>query len=314
MSTPVHVDPETITQADGAQSSRVPVPLPDVPYVAVRQAQLVDTESEPEEAPSEAEELTNSSYSSALSDSTAPLSPDHPLTHVLPTPTPTRASFHRRTACMTVHAQPVMSHGHSTISDPSSTEEGHGLDDKGHGLDDKGHGLDDKERSVESDRLGLEVSEEEAVTEGQQQVVSAMDTAVVAPVQTPPSPEWSSGSFPISPSSPVVPSPIASPVATPKTTISVDKDQFIEIGAQDVRELYTRLGAVRDEILSQSLLRREVGAVSVTSPAGVLDLVDYSSSASDPLEDSLPQAPELPLVSPFLCSDDLEADSESEPA
>ncbi|GJU57528.1 hypothetical protein Tco_1235294, partial [Tanacetum coccineum] len=57
-----------------------------------------------------------------------------------------------------------------------------------------------------------------------------------------------------------------------------------------------------------------VGAVSVTSPAGVLDLVDYSSSASDPLEDSLPQAPELPLVSPFLCSDDLEADSESEPA
>nr|GFC30842.1 hypothetical protein [Tanacetum cinerariifolium] len=48
----------TITQADGAQSSRVPVPLPDDPYVAVRQAQLVDTdtESEPEEAPSEVEE------------------------------------------------------------------------------------------------------------------------------------------------------------------------------------------------------------------------------------------------------------------
>ncbi|GJZ90940.1 hypothetical protein Tco_0662867 [Tanacetum coccineum] len=38
---------------------------------------------------------------------------------------------------------------------------------------------------------------------------------------------------------------------------------------------------------------------------------------ADPLvtpEDSLPPAPELPLVSPFLCSDDSEADSKSEPA
>ncbi|GKG23165.1 hypothetical protein Tco_0388468, partial [Tanacetum coccineum] len=59
----------------------------------------------------------------------------------------------------------------------------------------------------------------------------------------------------------------------------------------------------------------EVGAVSVTSPAGVLDLVDYSSSsASDPSEDSLPLAQELPLVSPFLCSDESKADSKSEPA
>ncbi|GKA86897.1 hypothetical protein Tco_0808608 [Tanacetum coccineum] len=59
----------------------------------------------------------------------------------------------------------------------------------------------------------------------------------------------------------------------------------------------------------------EVGAVSVVSPSGVLDLVDYSpSSDSDPSEDSLPPAPDLPLVSPFLCSDDSEADGESEPA
>ncbi|GKA51276.1 putative reverse transcriptase domain-containing protein [Tanacetum coccineum] len=53
----------------------------------------------------------------------------------------------------------------------------------------------------------------------------------------------------------------------------------------------------------------EVGAVPVVSPTGVLDLVDYSfSSDSDPLEDSLPPALDLPLVSPFLCSDDSEAD------
>nr|GEW43285.1 hypothetical protein [Tanacetum cinerariifolium] len=62
------------------------------------------------------------------------------------------------------------------------------------------------------------------------------------------------------------------------------------------------------------LVTSEVGVVYVTSPAGVLDLVDYSSSDSDPSEDSLPLAPELPLVSPFLCSDDSEADSESDPA
>ncbi|GJT62013.1 hypothetical protein Tco_1005546 [Tanacetum coccineum] len=59
----------------------------------------------------------------------------------------------------------------------------------------------------------------------------------------------------------------------------------------------------------------KVEAIYVISPIEVLDLVDYSSSSdSDPSEDSFPVAPELPLVSPFLCSDDSEADSESEPA
>ncbi|GKD30873.1 hypothetical protein Tco_1241651 [Tanacetum coccineum] len=51
-------------------------------------------------------------------------------------------------------------------------------------------------------------------------------------IQTQSSPEWSSGSLPILPSSLVVPSLIASLVATPTATISVDEDQFIEIGAQ----------------------------------------------------------------------------------
>ncbi|GKD84014.1 hypothetical protein Tco_1350853 [Tanacetum coccineum] len=49
MSTPVFVDPESSTQADRAQSSRVPVPLPEDPYEAIRQAYLdgMNTESEP---------------------------------------------------------------------------------------------------------------------------------------------------------------------------------------------------------------------------------------------------------------------------
>ncbi|GJR10304.1 hypothetical protein Tco_0792956 [Tanacetum coccineum] len=67
--------------------------------------------------------------------------------------------------------------------------------------------------------------------------------------------------------------------------------------------------------LADPLVAPEVGAVFVISPTGVLDLVDYSSSFdSNPSEYSLPVTPELPLVSPFLCSDDSEADNESDPA
>nr|GEW63369.1 hypothetical protein [Tanacetum cinerariifolium] len=63
------------------------------------------------------------------------------------------------------------------------------------------------------------------------------------------------------------------------------------------------------------LVAPDVGAVSVISPTGVLDSVDYSSSFDpDPSVDSLPLAPELPMVSPFLCSNDSKADSDSEPA
>ncbi|GKA52952.1 hypothetical protein Tco_0746267, partial [Tanacetum coccineum] len=118
--------------------SQVAVPLPDDPYVAVRHAQLVDTDtkSDPKEAPSAVEELqsvgfrvplmgeefdafepigtrTDSPHSSASSDSTTPLSPYHPLTQVSPTPTPTRVSFHRRTARMAVRTQPTLSPGMS---------------------------------------------------------------------------------------------------------------------------------------------------------------------------------------------------------
>nr|GEU95058.1 reverse transcriptase domain-containing protein [Tanacetum cinerariifolium] len=61
--------------------------------------------------------------------------------------------------------------------------------------------------------------------------------------------------------------------------------------------------------LVDPIVTPEVGAVSVILPSVVLDFVDYSSSSdSDPSVDSLPIAPELPLVSPFLCFDDLEVD------
>nr|GEX25494.1 reverse transcriptase domain-containing protein [Tanacetum cinerariifolium] len=137
MSTLVFVDPEIFTQADGAQSSRVPVPLPEDPYKAIRQAYLVgtDTESEPFEDPVETEtpksphtvasptslldstpptcrvkESKGSDTSGARStssNSTAPLSPDHPLTHS----TPTLVSILCKTARMVVRVLPVMSPG-----------------------------------------------------------------------------------------------------------------------------------------------------------------------------------------------------------
>ncbi|GKF91702.1 hypothetical protein Tco_0275403 [Tanacetum coccineum] len=57
MSTPAFVDPKSSTQADRAQSSRVPVPFSEDPYKAIRQAYLdgTDTESEPFEDPTDTE-------------------------------------------------------------------------------------------------------------------------------------------------------------------------------------------------------------------------------------------------------------------
>ncbi|GKA74588.1 hypothetical protein Tco_0780890 [Tanacetum coccineum] len=334
MSTPAHFESKIISYTVGAQSSRVPTPLPDDLYVAVRQAHLVDTDtkSEPKEAPSEIEEFQplvsrvplideefevsepsdtriTSSHSSASSDSTAPLSPDHPLTQT----SPTRVSFHCRTAHM---ARTLRMRVDS--------------DTKREGSEDEGHGSEDEGRSLEDEGPGLKEDEEEATPEGQQQAVLIVYTAADkplglgygalrhqqqrveetptprprvritwvdpvdgkiytdipvdvpparVPVQTPPSPDWSSGSLPVSPLSPAVPTPVASPVTTPAATIAVDEDEFLEVGAQlelhgsilhdhmqrldalpptlfegydrDLRELYTRSGAVRDEIFSQ---------------------------------------------------------------
>ncbi|GJR74557.1 hypothetical protein Tco_0086922 [Tanacetum coccineum] len=139
MSTPVYVDPESSAQADGAQSSQVPVTLPEDPYEAIRQAYLVgtDTESEPFEGEAEASESPHtvasptslpdctppayhaeeskgsdtSGMRSTLLDSTIPLSPDHPLTHT----TPTLVPILYRIARMVVRVPPTMSSGLSAI-------------------------------------------------------------------------------------------------------------------------------------------------------------------------------------------------------
>ncbi|GKD16130.1 hypothetical protein Tco_1205288 [Tanacetum coccineum] len=134
MSNTVFVDPKISTQANGAQSSRVPVPLPE-PYEAIRQAYLVgtDTESKPfedleteSESPhtitspislpdgtphachvEESKDFDTSGMRSTSSDSTAPLSPDHPLTHA----TLVLVPYLCRTVRMAVCGRPAMSPG-----------------------------------------------------------------------------------------------------------------------------------------------------------------------------------------------------------
>ncbi|GJV26344.1 hypothetical protein Tco_1379039 [Tanacetum coccineum] len=94
---PMFVDPEISTQADGAQSSRVPIPLPEDPYEAIRQAYLngTDIESEPFEDPVETE------------------TPDSPLTVASPTSLPESTSstlvpILRRTTWMAVRVPSAM--------------------------------------------------------------------------------------------------------------------------------------------------------------------------------------------------------------
>ncbi|GKC29437.1 hypothetical protein Tco_1036731 [Tanacetum coccineum] len=166
---------------------------------------MLGYESKLEEAPSEAKELqslgsivpligeefedveplgtrTDSSHSSASSYSNTPLSHDHPLTNVSPTPTPIRASFHHRMARMTLS---VIGDelGNEDIEEDESLDaddEGERLNDEDRGLDDEGHGLDDEGCGLEGEGLGLE--EEEAAPEGQQQAIPVVDTATSEPL------------------------------------------------------------------------------------------------------------------------------------
>ncbi|GKD62118.1 hypothetical protein Tco_1299627, partial [Tanacetum coccineum] len=83
------------------------------------------------------------------------------------------------------------------------------------------------------------------------------------PIQTPPSPEWTSSLLSIYAShfdvpSPMIPMTVPSPIATPAI---VETEGFLtELGAQvemqgrydrDIGELFTRSGAVKEEIFSQ---------------------------------------------------------------
>ncbi|GKE97295.1 hypothetical protein Tco_0020646 [Tanacetum coccineum] len=100
MSTLVFVDLESSTQANGAQSSRVPVPLPKDPYKGIMQACLdgTDTESEPFEDPIDTETL----------ESPLAIAPPIPLSE---STLPVLVPILRRTARMAMRVPPAMSSG-----------------------------------------------------------------------------------------------------------------------------------------------------------------------------------------------------------
>ncbi|GKE38005.1 hypothetical protein Tco_1461410 [Tanacetum coccineum] len=149
-------------------------------------------------------------------------------------------------------------------------DESRGIDDEGHSVESDGLGLEDEEEEViprvRSRQLRLwgqltfevrqrsgsapESERPEKVSTSRQPTLATwtdLEDGMVyidvpaypppaPPIQTPPSPEWTSGSLPISPSPFVVPSPVSSlltvssPVATPA---AVETEGFLtELGAQ----------------------------------------------------------------------------------
>ncbi|GKB86265.1 hypothetical protein Tco_0958537, partial [Tanacetum coccineum] len=193
MSTLVFVKPESSTQADGAQSSRVPVPLLEDPYEAIRQAYLdgTDTESEPFEDPIDTETL------------------ESPLAIALPIPLsestpPVLVPILRRTARMAVRVPHAMSSGlsarmaevagmsesalHKSKEDddeedkgieesmdsdsvsedaddegptaedeaPAAEDEGLTAGVEGPGIDDEDYGLDDESRGIDEEGHSVE--------------------------------------------------------------------------------------------------------------------------------------------------------------
>ncbi|GKE26899.1 hypothetical protein Tco_1442283 [Tanacetum coccineum] len=304
MSTLMFVNPESSTQADGAQSSRVPVPLPEDPYEAIRQAYL----DEPFEDPTDTK------------------TPESPLAIAPPVLVP----ILRRTAHTAARLPHKMSSGLSASmaegskedddeedeeieesmdsnsmsedakdegptaedKDPAAEDkglttevEGPGMDDEDYDLDDETHAVgsfgcgDDCEcafrtwdRALRHRELALEEGDVYSMFEVRQGSGSAPESErpervsafrqptlttwtypkdgmiyidipdyppLAPPVQTPPSPEWTSGLLPISPShsdvpspisSPMIPLTISSPVATPAT---VKTEGFLtDLGAQ----------------------------------------------------------------------------------
>nr|GEZ50108.1 hypothetical protein [Tanacetum cinerariifolium] len=217
MSTLIYVDLETITQADGAQSSRVLVSLPDDPYVAVRHAQLVDTntELELEEAPLEANESHDHTYGRAYL-------ADLILGHVSPNSGEVPGTS-------------------ELILDTKTEDESLDSDAEGEGSKDEGLSLDDEGHDLEDEGLGSE-EEEEFAPEGEGSVPSTFEVGQsfwfmpeqegaerISVFRQPTLVTWwSSGSVLVSTSYLVVLSPIASPVATLSATLSVDDGQLLE--------------------------------------------------------------------------------------
>nr|GEU77667.1 reverse transcriptase domain-containing protein [Tanacetum cinerariifolium] len=119
---------------------------------------------------------------STSSDSTVPLSPDHPLTHTTPVLVPIIC----KTARMVVHVLPVMSPGLSASmaevaalihEEDEELEESLDFDSESEDVKDEGPTTEDEDPAIEDE------GEEEAVPEGQQRAVLVVGIAVSEPLR-----------------------------------------------------------------------------------------------------------------------------------
>nr|GEY49255.1 hypothetical protein [Tanacetum cinerariifolium] len=141
------VDPKSSTQANGAQSSQVPVSLPEVPYEAIRQAYLdrTDTESDPFEDPIDTE------------------TPELPLTIAPPTSLlesapPTLVPILRRIAHMVVRVIHAMSSGLSaSMAEVAAMSESVFLKDSEEDDDEEDEEI---EESLDSDSVSEDAKDE----------------------------------------------------------------------------------------------------------------------------------------------------------
>ncbi|GJT72362.1 hypothetical protein Tco_1031648 [Tanacetum coccineum] len=92
---------------------------------------------------------------------------------------------------------------------------------------------------------------------------------------------------------------MAAPIISISLNVSVES-----VGSSFLRVIL--IGSISVEVL----VVPEVGAAAVASPVGVLELDTHSSSEADLSESSPPPVFVAPMVSPFLCSDDSESDTE----
>ncbi|GJZ09554.1 hypothetical protein Tco_0543837 [Tanacetum coccineum] len=189
------------------------------------------------------------------------------------------------------------------VEGPGMDDEIHGLDDESRSLDEEGHsvesdglGLEEEEEAVpealeedhvystfevgQGSRFVPESERPERVSASRQPILTTWTDPedgmvyvdvpayppLAPPVQTPPSPEWMSGSLPISPSPSVIPSPVSSPmipltVPSPVASPATAKTEGIltELGAQvQMQGGFISDHAVRLEELSPALFKRSL--------------------------------------------------------
>ncbi|GKB65101.1 hypothetical protein Tco_0921287 [Tanacetum coccineum] len=311
-----------MSQADGAQSPRVPIPFPEDPYEAIRQAYLVETETP--ESPHTVASPT------LLLDNTPPTrhaedSVDSDTSAI------SNPAFHKRFGSSYESSPssspadlPLRKHFRGTFDlvgvykeedndeeEDEEIEESSDSDSESKGAEDRGGDATVPEgqqrgalvvETAVGEPLGLGYGalrrREIALEEGQmpsifeptlttwidlEDGIAYIDVPTYPPssppVQTLPSLEWSSGSLLVSLAPSIVPLPISSPmipltvtshVASPATAKA--EGFLTELGAQrydgDIGELFTRSGAVKDEIFSQRYrfrsLEHEPERVAVT--------------------------------------------------